>query len=172
MRYKNTKAHGTHCTMCPSSVHIRTHPYLSVRHCSQYRLCAMCHASQQNTQPCAIKIQKRTALWMPCALSDVSDLSDLSDLPAHSIGSALSEAREPDRATADHFAAARCRPVGERWSIKKSKVPYSQAGVRRKPHGLPESGVPGKWALLLGGCRPKVPSSVSEGSPFFGEIRV
>ena len=51
MRYKNSKAHGTHCTMCPSSVHIRTHPYLSVRHCSQYRLCAM-HTA--NRRECAL----------------------------------------------------------------------------------------------------------------------
>ena len=31
----------------PRSVLFRTHPYLSVRHCPQYRLCAMRSASQQ-----------------------------------------------------------------------------------------------------------------------------
>ena len=89
MRYKNTKAHGTHCTMCPSSVHIRTHPYLSVRHCSQYRLCAMRSASQQTTQPCATKIQKHMALTAPCANRPTSPTSPTSPtFFARSIGSA------------------------------------------------------------------------------------
>ena len=34
--------------------------------CPQYRLCTMCLASQQTTQPCAIKIQKHMALTAPC----------------------------------------------------------------------------------------------------------
>ena len=89
MRYKNSKAHGTHCTMCPSSVHIRTHPYLSVRHCSQYRLCAMCPASQQTTQPCAFEISQHMAHTAPSANRPTSPTSPTSPtFFAHSIGSA------------------------------------------------------------------------------------
>ena len=35
---------------------------------------------------------------------------------------------------------AKKSPVNTHGTFQTSKVPYSQAGVRRKPHGLPESG--------------------------------
>ena len=59
--YRNSKAHGTHCTMCrlPSeasgeggSVQVRTSPYKSVFPCPQYRHCAKCPASQQPPPLC------------------------------------------------------------------------------------------------------------------------
>ena len=73
----------------PRSVLFRTHPYLSVRHCSQYRLCAMCPASQQTTQPCAFEISQHMAHTAPSANRPTSPTSPTSPtFFAHSIGSA------------------------------------------------------------------------------------
>ena len=54
---------------------------------------------------------------MPCALSD---LSDLSDLPARSIGYALSEAREPDRATADLHDCGTMPPRRKEYGVSRT----------------------------------------------------
>ena len=91
MRYKNTKAHDTHCTMCQSSDKSDKSDKsdLSDILCPQYRLCAMRSASQQTTQPCAIKIQKHMALTAPCANRPTSPTSPTCPtFFAHSIGSA------------------------------------------------------------------------------------
>ena len=74
----------------PRSVLFRTHPYLSVRHCPQYRLCAKCPASQQTTQPCAFEISQHMAHTAPCAPPPYTSVH-IRTYPygiAHSIGSA------------------------------------------------------------------------------------
>ena len=99
------------------------------RLCPHHALCAMRSANHTPSRPCATKVQKHMALSMPCApLSILSILSIMSIFIARSIGTAQSA-----------LPANKKSPVPTHGTLPKSKVPYSQAGVRRKPHGLPES---------------------------------
>ena len=69
--------HGGNLTFPPCPPFVPRVRVCTGKFCPRYRLCArlrcatpwqaMCHASQQTTQPCAIKIQKHMALTAPCA---------------------------------------------------------------------------------------------------------
>ena len=50
MCYRNSKAHGSHCTKCPSSVQVRTSPYKSVFPCPHPVPCTMCFSRLKKLQ--------------------------------------------------------------------------------------------------------------------------
>jgi len=55
-------------------------------------------------------------------------------------------------------------------NAKKGKIPYSQARVRRDaPHGMPESGVPGKIPAAFGRNGQKTRGPWPKGGIFLGE---